>query len=63
MDITKDSTALDTGVPVQGASDVADGAQVMEHGALDALDLTMHVHGGIHDNAEVADRGKTLHAR
>ena len=38
--------SLDTGVPVQEASDVADGADVMEHGALDALDLAMHVHSG-----------------
>ena len=34
---------LDTGVPVQEVSNVADGPQVMEHGALDALDLAMHV--------------------
>ena len=53
---------LDTGVPAQEASDVADGAQEMKHGALDALDLVMHVQGGVHDDAEVA-RGRTLHAR
>ena len=53
---------LDTGVPVQVASDVADGAQVMEHGALDALDLAMHVHGGVHDDAEVAEGGHCMHS-
>ena len=46
---------LDTGVPVQEASDVADGAQVMEHGALDALDLAVHVHDGVHDDGEAAE--------
>ena len=53
---------LDTGVPVQVASDVADGVQVMEHGALDALDLAMHVHGGVYDNAEVAEGGHCMHS-
>ena len=53
---------LDTGVPVQVASDVADGAQVMEHGALDALDLAMHIHGGVHDDAEVAEGGHCMHS-
>ena len=25
----------------------------MEHGALDVLDLAMHIHGEVHDDAEV----------
>ena len=57
---TQGQHGLDTSVPVQEASDVADGVRVMEHGALAALDLAMHVHGGVHDDAEVA--GRTLHA-
>ena len=50
---------LDTGVPVQETSDVA---EMMKHGALDALDLAMHVHGGTHDDAEVAEGGHCTHA-
>ena len=49
-------------MPVQEASDVADDAQVMEHGALDALDLAMHVHGRVHDDAEVAEGAHCMHA-
>ena len=53
---------LDTGVPVQEASDVADCVQVMEHGALDPPDLAMHVYGGVHDDAEVEEGGHCMHA-
>ena len=48
--------------PVQEASDVADGAQVIEQGALDALDLAMHAHGGVHDDVKVAKGGHCMHA-
>ena len=34
----------------------------MEHGALDALDLAMHVHGWVHDDAEVADGEHCMHS-
>ena len=34
----------------------------MEHGALDALDLAMHAHGGVHDDAEVGEGGHYMHA-
>ena len=53
---------LDTGIPVQEASDVADGVQVMEHGALDTLDLARHIHGGVHDDAKIAEGGHCMHA-
>ena len=36
----------------------------MEHGALDALDLAMHVHGGVHmhDDAEVVEGEHCTHS-
>ena len=54
--------SLDTGIPVQEASDVADGVQVMEHGAIDNLDLARHVHGEVHDDAEVVEGGHCMHS-
>ena len=49
---------LGAGVPVQEASD---GAQVIKCGALDTLDLAMHIHGGFHDDTKVAEGGQYMH--
>ena len=34
---------------------------MIEHGALDTLDLAVHVHGGVHDDAKVAEGGHCMH--